>query len=211
MHYDLARMVYDGGPGSCGRFTKKLSEGKKRDSATPYIRVCQITHFPWKRIKCIFIGFVFANLSFNVVLILTSGLLFFSEKSLARRSICNNVSPPCERKSLISIFHTTPSTQCEKYYGLMGRKHVEHSIQLHATALLPELLFCTRRSNIIPFFPSSDMIYERILLLRDALLYFLSQSILLKLAAFPQPFFLSFYNTSRASQAGIRVVSNSTP
>lgn len=123
--------------------------------------------------------------------------------------MCNNISPPCERKSLISIFHTTPSTQCEKYYGLMGRKHVEHSIQLHATALLPELLFCTKRSNIILFFPSSDMIYERKLLLRVALLYFSSIDPL-KTSRVPATFFLSFYNTCRASQAGIRVVSNST-
>lgn len=161
---------------------RKLSEGKKQDDATPYIRVRQITHFAWKRINCIFVGFVFANLSIVVSIDFYVGFIIFQRK-ISRTSIdiyiyiCNNVSSPCERKSLISIFHTTPSTQCEKYYGLMGRKHVEHSIQLHATALLPELLFCTRAEQYYSILPELGYdLWENTTITRRAIIFLVNRS-----------------------------------
>lgn len=188
----------------CIFFLRKLWEGKKWSSrATPYIIFCWTNNaFPWKHVKRILVGFVFLDLSFNVVLIDSYvELITFQRKSLSHVARYATMSPPRERKSLISIFHTMPSTQCEKYYGLMGKKkHDEYSIQLHATALFPELLFCTKRSNVILFFSSSDMIYERILLLRDALLYYLSIDPLKTSRVSSTFFFFIRHSTSRAKR-----------
>lgn len=67
---------------------RKLSEGRKRDSrATPYIRFCQITYFPWNRIKHIFVGFIFADLPFNVVSIDSYVEFIIFQRKIPRTSV----------------------------------------------------------------------------------------------------------------------------
>lgn len=72
---------------------RKLSEGKKtidyigNSRATPCIRFCQITYFPWKRIKRIFVGFVFADLPFNVVSIDSYVEFIIFQRKIPRTSV----------------------------------------------------------------------------------------------------------------------------
>lgn len=132
MHYDPAWTFYDGGPGSCGHVLRKLWEGEKRDSrATPYLRVCWSNNAFSLEAGQIFVGFVFVDLSFNVALIdsYVEFITFQRKISLARRSICNNVASVWKKIFNFNISYHALSIQCEKYYGLMGKKHVEHFIQ----------------------------------------------------------------------------------
>lgn len=97
---------------------RKLWEGKERSiyRATPYIRVCWSNNAFLLEARQTHINWICFPRSIPQCRIdwLLHRAYNFSAKSLSHVARYAT-SPPRERKSLISIFHITPLTQCEKY------------------------------------------------------------------------------------------------